>query len=394
MNNNKKILIGMGAVTLLVLGTLVPLKTCAVKPVKNNLETPTEITKEVEDVDFSKYEQVKEPLEDAKEGMFKVNLVTKDGKVTRIDSEFQNGIKVLKGRTAVSMYDMSQTVSGIDLSWDQGSRIATAKNEGNELKYPIDRRVMTRNGELAKLDVAATVDSKVNRTYLPLRSLMESLGYDVEYHDGSGTIDILEKGAPKQDHSKDTVKKPEVKPGNEKPEGVGGKKAVVEKDRTSGSGIRTVTYSLPELEDLLDVKSNFKDALKGKTIINSDGRNMTAIYNDYKLMDGSYYYSDINTEMDLSFAQNKGELNSIYMKESTFADSFKDPAHGNDPRFDEMQTYAFEDDKGNVYIADGFKISNKNDIYTGKTIKHVYHISNKHDVIIKVTFQDPKPIGK
>ena len=146
MKDNKKILNGMGLGALVVLTTLVPLKACAAQPVIQIVETPTVITAEVEEVDFSLYNQVKEPLEDAKKDMFKVNLVTKDGKVTRIDKEFQNGIKVLKGRTAVSMFDMSETVPGIDLSWNKADRIATAKNEGNVLNYPINKRVMSRNG--------------------------------------------------------------------------------------------------------------------------------------------------------------------------------------------------------------------------------------------------------
>ena len=55
-------------------------------------------------------------------------------------------------------------------------KVATINKDGNEVAYPINKKVMSLNDKVNQIDTNATIYAKENRTYLPFASLADSLG--------------------------------------------------------------------------------------------------------------------------------------------------------------------------------------------------------------------------
>lgn len=75
---------------------------------------------------------------------------------------------------------------GADVTYDANNRIAIASKEGTTIKIPIGKSTIDVNGQKVAIDTEAII--KDGRTYIPLRAVFSAFGYDVEWHNNSKTI--------------------------------------------------------------------------------------------------------------------------------------------------------------------------------------------------------------
>jgi len=84
-----------------------------------------------------------------------------------------------QGRTLLPMRRMFETF-GLDVEWNNDERSVTSvTKEGKEIWLQIDNNVVRVNGEAVELDVPAKLVN--TRTYVPVRFITETLGYDIEW---------------------------------------------------------------------------------------------------------------------------------------------------------------------------------------------------------------------
>lgn len=77
---------------------------------------------------------------------------------------------------------------GADVDWDQESNTAIARKDGITVKVPIGEKYILVNGNKLETDTAALV--RDNRTYLPIRVVLESFGSKVVWNNSSATVEI------------------------------------------------------------------------------------------------------------------------------------------------------------------------------------------------------------
>lgn len=113
----------------------------------------------------------------------------------RVDDKLKEGIRVSKDRTAIGVRDFVDLIDGLEIFWNEEHRMVVIKSQDNkEIVLPIDKSVIFSNGEMSKIDVPATIDSSIGRTFLPMRTLATALGYEVTYDDKTHTASLKEPG--------------------------------------------------------------------------------------------------------------------------------------------------------------------------------------------------------
>lgn len=75
---------------------------------------------------------------------------------------------------------------GADVEWDGTTRTAKAVKDDITIEIPIGENYIVKNGEKIESDTAAII--KDNRTYLPIRKVMEGFGADVQWDKSLQTI--------------------------------------------------------------------------------------------------------------------------------------------------------------------------------------------------------------
>ncbi len=78
--------------------------------------------------------------------------------------------------------------AGAEVSWDQSTKTAVAVKGNITIKVPIGKKYIIKNGKKAKIDTKAILYN--DRTYIPLRAVMEGLGADVKWEGASKTVHI------------------------------------------------------------------------------------------------------------------------------------------------------------------------------------------------------------
>ena len=117
------------------------------------------------------------------------------GSVTVRDNiiKFDTPPYIKGGRTVVPVRAITEEL-GADLLWDEGTQTVTITMEGSStttgtaIVLGINSRVVTVDGEAQTLDTAAEITN--GRTYVPLRFIAETFGLDVDWDEGTETIDI------------------------------------------------------------------------------------------------------------------------------------------------------------------------------------------------------------
>lgn len=115
---------------------------------------------------------------------------------------------IKEGRTLVPVRAMLEAY-GADVSWSKEEKEVTIIISGDTIKLKIDNISAYVNGEKVELDVPAKIINA--RTVVPLRFVLESLGYEIEYEEETGTIEIIddedideEEDVDSEDETEDT----------------------------------------------------------------------------------------------------------------------------------------------------------------------------------------------
>lgn len=128
----------------------------------------------------------------AKLGEFvsKFNLKVPNEKGELKDYKFKYAPKVVDNKSALAVTDVVAAL-GKKVCWDKDNRLAVIQNgdKGNII-FPVDKKVFYANGKLYALDVPATIDAKEGRTYLPLRTLCDALGYEVKWDNKTKVAEV------------------------------------------------------------------------------------------------------------------------------------------------------------------------------------------------------------
>lgn len=75
---------------------------------------------------------------------------------------------------------------GAEVDWDNENRTAIAKKGDIAIKVPIGEEFILKNDEKIEIDTVAVI--KDNRTYLPIRPVMEAFGSEVEWDNESRAV--------------------------------------------------------------------------------------------------------------------------------------------------------------------------------------------------------------
>ncbi|KGF07689.1 hypothetical protein HMPREF1634_03720 [Tissierellia bacterium S7-1-4] len=128
----------------------------------------------------------------AKLGEFvsKFNLKVPNEKGELKDYKFKYAPKVVDNKSALAVTDVLAAL-GKKVYWDKDNRLAVINNgdKGNII-FPVDKKAFYLNGKLYALDVPATIDAKEGRTYLPLRTLCDALGYEVKWDNKTKVAEV------------------------------------------------------------------------------------------------------------------------------------------------------------------------------------------------------------
>ncbi|MCL1810289.1 MAG: ABC transporter substrate-binding protein [Clostridiales bacterium] len=85
---------------------------------------------------------------------------------------------------------------GADVDWDSANKTAIAVKGGITVKVPIGTDYIYKNGAKVMNDTKSLI--KDNRTYLPIRIVLEAFGADVDWDSGTKTVVVKSKEASEQ----------------------------------------------------------------------------------------------------------------------------------------------------------------------------------------------------
>lgn len=101
------------------------------------------------------------------------------------------------GRTLVPVRALTEAY-GAEVDWDAEQKKVTIEKDGDTVELYLNQIHAYVNGEQIELDVPAEI--MCSRTIVPLRFILEALGYEVDYDEETDTIEIVE------DEDDDTVR--------------------------------------------------------------------------------------------------------------------------------------------------------------------------------------------
>jgi hypothetical protein len=93
-----------------------------------------------------------------------------------------------QGRLMIPLRRSMESI-GAEVSINNNNKVITAKKDGIIIKIPVGERYIEVNGQNIKLDTASVI--KNNRTFIPVRAVFNEFGYEIEWHDNSNTVILL-----------------------------------------------------------------------------------------------------------------------------------------------------------------------------------------------------------
>jgi len=95
------------------------------------------------------------------------------------------GPAIVDNRTLVPVRGVFEAI-GFEVSWNDATRTATLTSDGYVVVLNIGSANFTTNGVINTLDVPAQIIA--SRTMLPIRAVLESVGFYVDWHEASRTV--------------------------------------------------------------------------------------------------------------------------------------------------------------------------------------------------------------
>ena len=93
------------------------------------------------------------------------------------------------GRTLLPVRVLMETF-GATVEWDKVTRTVTIEIDDKVIVLDLEEKVAIVDGEVIPLDTKPEIVQ--NRTVVPLRFILETMGFEVEYNSETGTIEIIE----------------------------------------------------------------------------------------------------------------------------------------------------------------------------------------------------------
>lgn len=249
---------------------------------------------------LNKYPVVRKEL---KEFSRPINInLQKGDQVIRIDNKFKDGVRVLDGRTSIGVRDLVNAIEGAEVTWNQQNKIVDIVKDGKNIAYPLNRMAMYDGNAIVTMDTIAGVDPKISRTFVPIRNLAESLGYEVDWDNATSTVTLRTPGskpiAKPQENTQAQKPQATVGKGGTAPVPYGPKKVVM----SQSAGRKVVGKSIRGTEYL--------GFLPGEVVDNGDGTstyfrgtNIAGyLHNPYKKVDKSSANPNFNV-----FGPNSGD---------------------------------------------------------------------------------------
>lgn len=100
----------------------------------------------------------------------------------------QGDVLVLNNRSYYPFRDLLNSV-GASVEWDNATKTATGKLNGNTVSFVVDKDEYTVNGKTIKMDDAKLLVSN-GKTYIPIRYALEGLGFTVEWDNATSSITV------------------------------------------------------------------------------------------------------------------------------------------------------------------------------------------------------------
>ncbi len=251
-----------------------------------------------------------------------INL-QKGDQVIRIDNKFKDGVRVLDGRTSIGVRDLINAIEGAEVTWNQQNKIVDIVKDGKNIAYPLNRMAMYDGNAIVTMDTIAGVDPKISRTFVPIRNLAESLGYEVDWDNATSTVTLRTPGSKPIENTQAQKPQATVGKGGTAPVPYGTKKVVM----SQSAGRKVVGKSVRGTEYL--------GFLPGEVVDNGDGTstyfpgtNIAGyLHNPYKKVDSSPANSNFNV-----FGANTGDSRvgtAVITKGNSIWESIKEFQVGN-----------------------------------------------------------------
>ena len=110
--------------------------------------------------------------------------VTLNGAIVAFEGQ---GPEIVGGRTLVPVRGVFEAMN-FTVDWNDAARQATLTRDDTEIVITIDSATFTTNGTSHTLDVPAQIIG--GRTLVPLRAVLESVGYALDWNDATRTVII------------------------------------------------------------------------------------------------------------------------------------------------------------------------------------------------------------
>jgi hypothetical protein len=96
---------------------------------------------------------------------------------------------IREGRTLFPIRVLTETF-GATVDWDKEARTVTIEIDDKVIVLDLDEKEAIVDGEVIALDTKPEIVQ--NRTVVPLRFILETMGFEVEYNPETGVIEIIE----------------------------------------------------------------------------------------------------------------------------------------------------------------------------------------------------------
>lgn len=100
---------------------------------------------------------------------------------------------IKNSRTMVPIRFIMDAFNG-ETSWDDKTKTVFIKYNGNEIQIPVNKNIIKVNGSDIKIDSPAII--KDNRTFVPVRFIVENFGMNIEFKDKTREVVIMENITP------------------------------------------------------------------------------------------------------------------------------------------------------------------------------------------------------
>ncbi|WP_027399292.1 stalk domain-containing protein [Anaerovorax odorimutans] len=111
-----------------------------------------------------------------------------DGQQVKFNNDYESPFVDEANRMQVPFRAVMEQF-GATVHWDEEGQVAIAEKNGIRVEIPIGKNYIYKNSEIIPNDTAAII--KDNRTYLPIRCVLEAFGASVRWDENKDTVVVL-----------------------------------------------------------------------------------------------------------------------------------------------------------------------------------------------------------